>query len=295
MECTHTETVTDLERGETVCATCGEVIHEYISDEGHSGDTQHGPSGSYAFHDKGLATKIGNNRDSTGQGISLAARRDFHRLRKWDTRTRTSAKENSLLKAFMMLQSAQAKLGLPENVTERSAMTYRQIVDARLTMGRTITSLLGVAIYIACRECDVPRTLDDIAVVVGTARKTLYRDLSVVLQKLNVTLPTHNTVAHITRVCNNMKLSERVKRQALDILGRAKKNAITAGKKPNALAGASIYVAALLCGNEGLTQRIVAKESGVTDVTVRAITKILCEELNIPLFEIKVGAGQYGR
>lgn len=176
MECTHTETVTDFERGETVCAMCGEVIHEYISDEGHSGDTQHGLPNSYVIHDKEFATKIGNNRYSTGQGISLAARRDFYRLRKWDMRTRTSTKENSLLKAFMMLQDAQAKLGLPENVTERPAITYRQIVDARLTRGRTFTSLLWVAIYIACRERDMTRTPDDIAVVVGTARKTLYRE-----------------------------------------------------------------------------------------------------------------------
>ena len=54
----------------------------------------------------------------------------------------------------------------------------------KINRGRTMASLISASLYAACRENNIPRTLDDIAQAGNVERKILSRDLRTIIKKL---------------------------------------------------------------------------------------------------------------
>ncbi len=281
--------ITDSDRGEMFCGGCGLVLVQNIADTSHesSGYSQEeymklartGPATSLTMHDKGLSTVIGTNKDSAGNALSSKTKFEFNRLRTWDQRSK-SRKTSTLSKAFTILHGIKTKLGVPDNVVENAAYIYRKIVNAKLTRGRTMTSLVSAALYAACRENNIPRTLDDIADAGNVERRILSRDLRTIIKKLGLNLNQYNTTSFISKISNNMNLKEKTKRDAFDILKRCENEKITAGKHPVAQAAASLYISCILNG-EKISQKKFSVESGVSDVTIRNRAVLIKKTLKI--------------
>ena len=160
------------------------------------------------------------------------------------------------------------KLGISDNVVENAAYIYRKVVNAKLTRGRTMASLISASLYAACRENNIPRTLNDIAEAGNVERRILSRDLRTIIKKLGLNLNQYDTTSFISKISNNMSLKEKTKRDAFEILRRCEKEQITAGKHPVAQAAASLYLSCIMNG-EKVSQKKFAVESGVSDVTIR--------------------------
>ncbi len=269
--------VTDSERGEIVCGGCGLILVQNMADASYenNGYTQEdfmkqartGAPTSLTMYDRGLSTVIGANKDSTGNTLPSKTKYEFNRLRMWDQRSK-SRKTASLSKAFTLLHGVKTKLGVPNNVVENAAYIYRKIVNAKLTRGRTMASLICASLYAACRENNIPRTLDDIASAGNVERRILSRDLRTIIKKLGLNLNQYDTASFITKISNNMNLKEKTKRDAVEILKRCEKEQITAGKHPVAQAAASLYISCIING-EKISQKKFSEESGVSDVTIR--------------------------
>ena len=269
--------ITDSERGEIVCGGCGLILLQNMADisyenSGYSSEnfmklSRIGPVTSLTINDRGLSTIIGSNKDSTGKTLSSKTKYEFNRLRTWDQRSK-SRKTASLSKAFTLLHGMKTKLGISNIVVENAAYIYRKAVSAKLTRGRTMASLIAASLYAACRENNIPRTLDDIASVGNVERRILSRDLRTIIKKLELNLSQYDTSSFISKISNNMKLREKTKRDAFKILDLCEKEQITAGKHPVAQAAASLYISCIING-EKISQKKFAVESGVSDVTIR--------------------------
>ncbi len=131
-----------------------------------------------------------------------------------------------------------------------------------------MTSLISASLYAACRENNIPRTLDDIANAGNVERRLLSRDLRTIINKLGLNLKQYDTASFISKISNNMNIKEKTKRDAFEILKRCEKEQITAGKHPVAQAAASLYIACIMNG-ENISQKKFSIESGVSDVTIR--------------------------
>ena len=281
--------ITDSERGEMFCGGCGLVLVQNISDFSHesTGFTQEeymkvtrtGPATSLTMHDKGLSTVIGMDKDSTGKALSSKTKFEFNRLRTWDQRSK-SRFTSSLSKAFTLLHGMKTKIGVSDNVVENAAYIYRKVVNAKLTRGRTMASLISASLYASCRMNNIPRTLDDIAEVGNVERRILSRDLRTIIKKLGLNLNQYDTTSFIVKISNNMNLSEKTKRNAFEILKKCEEKKITAGKHPVAQAAASLYLASILNG-EKVSQKKFSKESGVSDVTIRNRANLIKKTLKI--------------
>ncbi|MHA7646331.1 transcription initiation factor IIB [Nitrosopumilus sp. S4] len=269
--------ITDSERGEIVCGGCGLILVQNMSDSSYENNgysqedfmklSRTGPATSLTMFDKGLSTVIGDNKDSSGKALTSKTKYEFNRLRTWDQRSK-SRKTATLSKAFTLLHAMKTKLGVPDSVVENAAYIYRKTVSAKLTRGRTMASLVSASLYAACRENNIPRTLDDIASAGNIERGILSRDLRTIIKKLGLSLNQYDTTSFISKISNNMNLDEKIKRDAYDILIRCEKEQITAGKHPVAQAAASLYIACILNG-KNISQKKFAVESGVSDVTIR--------------------------
>ena len=281
--------ITDSERGEVYCGGCGLVLVQNLDDISHDNrsysseefmkNARTGPGTSLTMFDKGLSTVIGSDKDSSGNRLSSKTKYEFNRLRTWDQRSK-SRKTSSLSKAFTLLHGMKTKIGAPDNVVENAAYIYRKIVSAKLTRGRTMASLISASLYAACRQNNIPRTLDDIAEAGNVERRILSRDLRTIIKKLGLNLNQYDTTSFIAKISNNMNLSEKTKRDAFDILKRCEQKKITAGKHPVAQAAASLYIAAILNG-EKMSQKKFSIESGVSDVTIRNRATLIKKTLNL--------------
>ncbi|WP_316505196.1 transcription initiation factor TFIIIB [Nitrosopumilus sp.] len=281
--------ITDSERGEIVCGGCGLILVQNMPDTSHENNgytqedfmkqTRTGPATSLTMHDRGLSTVIGTNQDSTGKALSSKTKYEFNRLRTWDQRSK-SKDTASLSKAFTLLNAMKTKLGIPHSVIEDTAYIYRKAVNAKLTKGRTIVSLVSAALYVACRENNIPRTLDDVADAGNVERKILSKDFRTLVKKLEINLNQYDTTSFISKISNNINLKEKTKRDAFDILKRCEKEQITAGKHPVAQAAASLYLSCLING-EKISQRRFAIESGISDVTIRNRVALIKKILKI--------------
>ncbi len=269
--------ITDSERGEIVCGGCGLILVQNIADTSYENNgytlesfmkqTRTGPATSLTMYDKGLSTVIGTNKDFSGNTLPSKTKYEFNRLRTWDQRSK-SRKTATLSKAFTLLHGMKTKLGIPDSVVENAAYIYRKTVSAKLTRGRTMASLVSASLYAACRENNIPRTLDDIAGAGNVERRILSRDLRTIIKKFGLNLNQYNTSSFISKISNNMNMKEKIKRDAFDILKRCEEEQITAGKHPVAQAAASLYIACIMNG-EKISQKKFSEESGVSDVTIR--------------------------
>ena len=293
-KCNSTHLTKDHSRAELVCDGCGLVIDAEIIDHGpewRAFDTEQrekrarvGAPMTYTIHDKGLSTTIGwQNRDAYGRSIPTRNRAQLYRLRKWQNRTRISdGTERNLAQALTALDRMSSSLGLPRNVRETAAMIYRKAVRQKLIRGRRIDGVTASVLYAACRQCNVPRTLDEISNVSNIKKKEIGRNYRNISRQLKLKLLPTTPQDYVSRFSNRLKLSSEVQEKTFEILKKAGREELTSGRGPTGLASAALYIASVLCG-ERRTQREVAEMAGVTDVTIRNRYKEIVRKLDIEI------------
>jgi transcription initiation factor TFIIB len=293
-ECGGRHLIQDHEQAELVCQSCGLVIDNEFIDCGpgwRAFDADQGskraPTGApmtLTIHDNGLSTMIDwRNLDSYSRAISSKNRAQFYRLRKSQRRIRiSSTTERNLAFALSEMDRMASALGLPRNIRETAARVYRDALDKNLIRGRSIEGVSAAVIYAACRQCNLPRTLDEIAEVSRVSRKSIGWTYRFVSRELGLKLLPTSPLDYVPRFCSVLKLNGEVQTRAVEILRHAAKHELTNGRAPTGVAAASIYLASFMSA-ERRTQREVAEVSGVTEITIRNRYKELAEKLEIEI------------
>lgn len=282
----------DSERAEVVCDSCGLVLEDSLVDRGpdwrafNSEQMERrshaGAPLTYTLHDMGLSTVIDwRNKDASGNNISASKRAQMYRLRKWHQRIRVSnSMERNLAQALTEMESISSRLDLPKAVREISAKIYRQAVEKGLTRGRSIDGVSAASIYFACRQCSVPRTLDEISDASKLNRKEIGKTFRFVARELGLTPKPTSPLDYIERFGSELRLNGEVRSKAREILRMAMSREITSGRGPTGVSAAALYIASVIMG-ERKTQKEVAQVAGVTEVTIRNRYKELVDKLNL--------------
>jgi len=282
----------DYDLAEIVCMSCGYVIDEKIADtrpewraydEGERAKrTRIGAPITYTIHDKGLPTTMDwNDKRSIGSKLSSMQRMDLYYLRKWQRRVRVSdATERNLAMALSELGKLSSALGLPKNIVETASVIYRRAVKKRLIHGRSRHSVAAAAIYLSCRQCSVPRTLEEVAFISNLSKKDIARSYRIMVRELEASIPPSASRHFAARFSNKLIISGRAEALAIRILEAAKEMKLTNGRGPTGIAAAATYLAAVLANERG-PQREIAEVTNVTGVTIRNRCKEILEKLLI--------------
>lgn len=283
--------ITDVESGEVICGNCGTVITDKGQDtnnpewraftvEEKNNKARTGAPTSLAVHDMGLSTIIGRtNRDASGQILDASMRSTIERLRTWDARIQVHNSEGrNLRQAFQQLDTLKDKLGLSDAIVEKTAYIYRKAYEKQLPRGKTIAGVLTAAMYIACRDMGIPRTLKEISTVSNIKRKDIARNYRMLVFELDIIIPIVDPMNCIIRIANRVKLSDKTKRHAIRMMNNIAKEEIilSAGKNPMGFAASVLYLASIITkDDDNVTQMELAEAAGVTEVTIRNICKSL--------------------
>ena len=289
-ECHSTRLMRDYENAELVCMNCGFVLAAKIADRGpewrafddeqRDKRTRVGAPLTYTIHDKGLSTMIDwHDRDVYGKSLSPGQKAQVYRLRKWQRRIRVSdATERNLAFALSEITKIANNLNLPKSILETASVIYRKAVKERLIRGRSIQGVTAAAIYLACRQCGLARTLEEIAQASSVNKKEVGRSYRLLIKELNYSIPPLKPSQYITKFSNQLTMQGKVEEIAHKILGAAKELKLTSGRGPTGIAAAASYIASVLTG-ERKTQREIAEIAQVTEVTIRNRYKELVERL----------------
>ena len=279
--------IDDVQSGELICSTCGIVVAEQMADYGPetrstnledkmrlaraTGQT------TYSQHDLGITTEISiSTKDFSGKTISAQVANQMYNLRKWQQRVRVSSpRERRLSNVLSKIGETCENVSLPKNVLETASMIYRNLDGKVEVKGKSVTSISAATVYMACKQCNVVRSLEEICKGVCQPKdvkaKTklaarYYRTL--VMELGTDTAPVLTMDKYISKIANLTKTDVRVERLALEISQKTKNNNLADGKAPNGIAAAYLYVASILLG-QSVLQRDVSSVAGVTEVTIR--------------------------
>lgn len=293
-ECGSTRIMRDYECAELVCMECGFVLAAKMTDRGpewrafddeqRSKRTRVGAPLTYTIHDKGLSTMIDwHDRDIYGKSLSPGQKAQVYRLRKWQRRIRVSdATERNLAYALSEITKIANNLNLPKSILETASVIYRKAVKERLIRGRSIQGVTAAAIYLACRQCGLARTLEEIAQASSMSKKEVGRSYRFLIKELNYSIPPVKPSQYVTKFSNQLTMQGKVEEIAHKIIACAKELKLTSGRGPTGIAAAASYIASVLTG-ERKTQREIAEIAQVTEVTIRNRYKELVERLTFQM------------
>jgi transcription initiation factor TFIIB len=180
------------------------------------------------------------------------------------------------------LKQFSEKLSVPDAVKDEAVRICKKGLERGLEKGRSFAQIEASSLYTACREKEVPRTLDDVAAASGVRRDEIAKCYRLLVNEFDLKIPVADPAEYLARVASRLKVSPQAEAGAVEMLSRAQKAGISAGKDPIGLAASAVYLASLLDGLN-MTQARAAEAAGVTEVTVRNQSKRLRKVLGVQL------------
>jgi len=199
------------------------------------------------------------------------------RIGQWQKRVRiSSSRERRLSNVLSKISEICQTNSLPKNVLETASLIYRSLDGKNIKVkGKSVVSISAAVVYMACKRCEVVRSLDEIvrefcqpkeAKAKTKLASKYYRTMAMELDLTHVPLVT--TEKYISKIANMTNTDVKVERLAIEIAKKTKDRYLSDGKAPNGIAAAYLYVASILLGSSVL-QREASTVSGVTEVTIR--------------------------
>jgi transcription initiation factor TFIIB len=275
LKCKEHHLILDAGAGEVFCSHCGIVIEDKMEVAPNQISRSSSVPGKseiphLSSYDIGPSTIIGRTDvDAKGKAILSVSQATMHRLRTWDIRIRDNdAKHRNLRRALLLLRTLGDKFSLPEAVIQSSLSTYKKAVAAQLVSGRSIDAILVAAVYIAVRKTNSSISLKEISEISNIRLKTISKAVRLVLSELEISIPRENTNRCVAKIGNSFGISEKTKREAINLMSSINQSDYCTGKKPVSLAASALLAASIRTG-EHISQKDIAEAAGITAVTLR--------------------------
>ena len=278
-------------RGETSCTECGYVASENQIDPGaewvnHSDGEDRSRVGSpttLTLSDKGLSTEIRKSDLTSGggkrHGMSGKSLRDWRRRQRIDQRSKT--RDSRIRNLSSAMQFIRDRGDLPPQIEQEAASLYRHSVDRGLVTGRSIRGVAAACVYIAAREAKIPRKIEHIGkafdMISDVELKELKRTIRLVARNLGTNHIT-GPEEYFEKFHSDLGLPPYVLGEIRELWSKVKDDLSWQGKKPSGIAGVIIYRASQNSSSPR-TQNDVCKVSGISEVTLRGLLKILNQML----------------
>jgi len=256
---------------------------EWINHSGGDDRSRVGAPTTLTLSDKGLSSEI-QRRDLTAgaakrHGMSGKGLREWRRRQRIDQRSKTrDSRSRNLAKAMQFIRD---RGDLPPQIEQEAASLYRHAVQRGLVTGRSIRGVSAACVYIAAREAKIPRRIEDIAEAFDMIKAVEEKELKRTIRLVARTLGTHHITGpeeYFEKFHSDLGLPPNVLGEVREMWNSVKDNLAWQGKKPSGIAGVIIYKASQESSSPR-TQSEVCKVSGISEVTLRGLLKILAQLL----------------
>jgi transcription initiation factor TFIIB len=308
--------VEEFSSGDLVCGSCGLVIGDRIvdtrsewrtfaNDDGNNDDPSRvGDGANPLLNGSQLTTQIAYGDGSRSH--------DLHRAHGRSTADKAT---KSLLAAYKEIGAHCDAVNIPKNVSDTAKHLYKLVDDAKAFKGKSQEAIIAGCIFIACRQCGVPRTFREIYALTKVSKKDIGRTFKALekffaedsKEKVNVTVGGKFSVPDIKfllcinspsegsqdqyktttstnakdlclRYCSQLGLkNQQFVKVSQGLADKMSTVGDLAGRSPLSVAAACIYMASYLLGKPKSPKEI-SGVAGVSDGTIRTAYKYLYQE-----------------
>ncbi|KAJ5239477.1 hypothetical protein N7468_004096 [Penicillium chermesinum] len=281
---------------DTICGSCGLVLADRGIDEHSewrtfSNDDQNNDDPSRV----GDAMNPLLNGDQLETSIASGATgrsRDLYRAQNKQSNEKAN---KALLAAYKEIGALCDGWGIQKNVADTAKYLYKLVDDEKALKGKSQEVIIAGCIFIACRQCKVPRTFNEIFNVTKVSRTQIgriYKTLEKFFMSKNVPRtsafadtqePSYTATSSTkpsdlcNRFCNMLELPYSVTNASSTLADRVTAKGYLAGRSPLSIVAACIYMASYLMGN-GKSAKDISQVVGVSDGTIRGAYKQLYAE-----------------
>lgn len=182
--------------------------------------------------------------------------------------------EKNITEALYETTRIAIQLSLPKIVLKKASRLWKTILEKRLSRGRSIPAFSAAVVYIACRQCGVGITLDEITEVSKNDTGLVGRHCSILGRELNQVISLPRMEEYAPRILNKFHADERLAETVKRILNVVEELGLASGKDPRGIVSAAIYLASKLL-EQRTTQRELSTIAHVTEMTIRKNCRIL--------------------
>lgn len=311
--------VEEFSSGDMVCGSCGLVLGDRIvdtrsewrtfsnDDQGNDDPSRVGDGANPLLNGSQLQTTI-------AFGDGSARSRDLLRAQ---GKSSTDKATKGLLAAYKEIGAHCDAVSIPKNVSDTAKHLYKLVDDAKAFKGKSQEAIIAGCIFIACRQCGVPRTFREIYALTKVSKKDIGRtfkalekffasesqtkalatntgklgvDAMILLLYIN-SLPkgvqsndTYQTTTSTNakdlclRYCSQLGLNnQQFVKVSQGLADKMSTVGDLAGRSPLSVAAACIYMASYLLGKPKSPKEI-SQVAGVSDGTIRTAYKYLYQE-----------------
>ena len=169
--------VEEFSSGDMVCGTCGVVISEHIVDSRSEWRT-------FANDDQGNddPSRVGDGPNVLLNGSQLSTTIAFadgnarsRDLLRAQGKAGNDKSTKTLLAAYKEIGAHCDAIGLAKNVSDMAKYLFKQVDDGKAFKGKSQDAIIAGCIFIACRQCGVPRTFREIFALTKVSKKDIGR------------------------------------------------------------------------------------------------------------------------
>ncbi|MCJ1244759.1 transcription initiation factor IIB [Trapelia coarctata] len=294
--------VEEFSSGDMVCGSCGTVLGDRIvdtrsewrtfsnDDQNNDDPSRVGDGANPLLDGPQLATSI-----AFGDGGGRA--RDLHRAQNKANHDKTT---KTLLAAYKEIGTLCDAWHITKNVSDTAKHLFKMVHDGGSFKAKAQEVIIAGCIFIACRQCGVPRTFREVFALTKVSKKeigrifkslerffaaqNLLKEKEMVKAGVNVNPnDTYNTTTSTkaqelcSRYCNQLGLSPKVSIISQSLADKMSTVGALAGRSPLSAAAACIYFVSHLMGYPRTAKEISAV-AGVSDGTIRTSYKFLEKE-----------------
>ncbi|KAL9613842.1 MAG: hypothetical protein Q9167_001640 [Letrouitia subvulpina] len=295
--------VEDFAAGDTICGSCGLVLGDRIvdtrsewrtftnDDQNNDDPSRVGDAANPLLNGSQLQTEISFSGGASGKS------RDLSRTQNKVTHDKST---KTLLAAYKELGAFCDGLSLPKNVSDTAKHLFKIVHDKNAFKGKSQETVIAGCIFIACRQCKVPRTFREIFALTKVPKAEIgriFKNLEKFFAEQNeekkkaaqaggaidLNNPEFNSTESTTpkelcvRYCSNLNLPQQCNILSQDIAKKLESIGSLAGRSPISTAAACIFMASHLLGM-GKTAKDIAPVAGVSDGTIRNAYKLIYVE-----------------
>lgn len=285
--------VEEFSSGDMVCGSCGLVLGDRIVDTRSEWRT-------FSNDDQGTddPSRVGDGANPLLNGSQLqttiafgdgnARSRDLHRAQ---SKSSTDKATKSLLAAYKEIGAHCDAVNMPKTISDTAKHLYKVVDDAKAFKGKSQDAIIAGCIFIACRQCQSPRTFREIYNMTKVSKKDIGRtfkvlekffaqDQGVKVQATDKYQTTTSTNAKdlCLRYCSLLGLkNQQFVKVSQGLADKMSTVGDLAGRSPLSVAAACIYMASYLLGKPK-TAKEISQVAGVSDGTIRTAYKYLYQD-----------------
>ena len=169
--------VEEFSSGDMVCGSCGLVLGDRIVDtrsewRTFSNDDQNNDDPSRVGDGANPLLNGSQLQTTIAFGNGGGAARDLHRAQNKATHDKAT---KALLAAYKEIGALCDAWHIPKNVSDTAKHLFKMVNDAGAFRGKSQDVVIAGCIFIACRQCGVPRTFREVFALTKVSKKEIGR------------------------------------------------------------------------------------------------------------------------